>query len=86
MDEFIYSCGITFIALVIYISIIILWHHIKRILKKQTKIKCLCRHEYEPCSAFYFKGIEYEFKCRKCNKKISVKTVSDDKFRWIEKE
>ena len=85
-DNFIYTCGLIFIVLFIYVVVTILWVSIKKFLRDKKKIKCLCKHEYEPYSAFYFKGIEYEFKCRKCGKKISVQTVTDDKFDWIEKE
>lgn len=86
IDKFIDICGIFFIVFMIYIIVIITLSYIKRILNKQTKIKCLCKHEYEQYGAFYFKGIEYEFKCRKCGKKISVQTVTNDKFDWVVKE
>lgn len=85
-DRLVYSCGILFIGMIFYIFIIALSMYIGNIIKKQTKIKWLCKHEYEPCSAFYCGGVEYDFRCRKCGKVISVKTVTDDKFDWIEKE
>ena len=83
LDKIVYACGQIFIILfIIYITMILIIY-VKRILQKQVKIKCLCHHEYEPYSAFYFGGIEYEFKCRKCGKVISIQTVTDDKFNWI---
>lgn len=86
LNDFIYTCGLVFIVLFIYVVGTALWVRIKKILTNKRNFKCLCKHEYEPHAAFYFKGIEYEFKCRKCGKKISVQTVTDDKFDWIEKE
>ncbi len=83
LDKIVYACGQISITLVLAFVSIVLITYVKRVLRKQTKIKCLCHHEYEPHSAFYFGGIEYEFKCRKCGKVISVKTVTDDQFNWI---
>lgn len=84
LDAFIYVCGLIFIVLAVCAIGHISWIRIKKLLRDQKKIKCLCKHEYEQHAAFYFKGIEYEFKCRKCGKKISVQTVTDDKFNWAE--
>ncbi len=74
----------TLTLIVVYVTYLVT-NFIKKIISKQTKIKCLCKHEYEPYSAFYhFNGIEYDFKCRKCGKNVSVDTVTRDKFKWIE--
>ena len=86
MGKILEAFGLFFILLIIYFLLWVLVHYVKKLLSKQTKIKCLCKHEYESYSAFYFGGIEYEFKCRKCGKILSVKTVTDDKFDWINKE
>lgn len=87
LNSIIDFCGIIFIIFILYCVIGALGIYIKRMLKQQTKIKCLCHHEYEPYSAFYRfdNGVEYEFKCKKCGKVISVQTVTDDKFKWAEK-
>lgn len=84
LDSFIYQCGVLFIALIVLFVVNILWFYAKRILNKQTKIKCLCKHEYEPFYAFYaVKGVEYAFKCRKCGKEVHIQTLTDDKFNWV---
>ena len=75
--------GMITIALLLVAIFCGLSEYVKKVLKKQTKIKCLCKHEYEPFMAVYYNGIEYDFKCRKCGKVISIKTVTDDKFNWV---
>lgn len=75
--------GMITIALLLVAIFCGLSEYVKKVLKKQTKIKCLCKHEHEPFAAYYHNGIEYEFRCRKCGKVISVKTVTDDKFNWV---
>jgi hypothetical protein len=82
LDKIVYACGQITIILLISFATLIIVSYVKSVLKKQRKIKCLCHHEYEPYSAFYFGGVEYEFKCRKCGKIISVQTVTDDNFDW----
>lgn len=85
-NDLIYTIGFwTFFGIVLAI-ICSLFTYIKMVLSKKVKIKCLCKHEYEPYSAFHCNGIEYDFKCRKCGKTISIQTVTEDKFNWIEKE
>lgn len=85
LDLIIYTWGIISLSVVLVFAFIALKDYIKSILRKQRKIKCLCHHEYEPSSAFYnFNGVEYDFKCRKCGKVISIQTVTDDKFGWID--
>ena len=83
LDRFIDACGLCFILFFLFIAIHGLSTYVGEVLKKQRKIKCLCHHEYEPYCAWYSGGIEYEFKCRKCGKVISVKTVTKDKFDWV---
>lgn len=50
---------------------------IRRIMARQSKIRCLCKHEYlldwkwEGC-----KGIEIcRYRCRKCGKNLEIKVV-----------
>lgn len=83
LDIFIDICGIVFIVFGIVGIIVLILDYIAQLLKKQKRIKCLCHHEYEQHSAFHCNGVVYEFKCRKCGKIISVKTVTKDKFNWI---
>ena len=42
--------------------------NLKRLLKKQTKIKCLCSHEYLLCGTFGSNTKQYIFHCNKCGK------------------
>lgn len=84
LDKFVYACGQISIVLILSLILAVLSAYVKIVLKRQTKIKCLCHHEYEPDSAFYkFGGIEYTFRCRKCGKKRIVKTVVDNKFNQL---
>lgn len=70
-------CGIVFLLTAYLVD------YIRKVMAGQTKIKCLCKHEYEPHSAWHmFYNSEYKFKCRKCGKVILVKTVSDSEFRF----
>ena len=57
--------------------------YIQEIIKEQKVIKLLCKHKYEPHNAYYcVDGIEYDFKCKKCGKIITIETVTRDKFDW----
>ena len=83
--EFILLYGVVAFTLTLVLLASYLKLYIGKLMRNQTKIKWLCHHEYEPYSAFQcFSGIEYEFKCRKCGKTISIETVTDDKFNWVE--
>ena len=86
-DSLIYKLGFLTFSVIVGCIVVFLINYINKVLSKQTKIKCLCKHEYVPNSAFYYlDGVEYGFQCRKCGKTISVKAVTRDKFNWIEKE
>lgn len=86
MIEYFAFIGLFVTALVVIIIVRELFRWVLRVLRGKTKIKCICKHEYEPDCAWYWKhGTEYEFKCRKCHKRITVKTATtDDKFAWID--
>lgn len=87
LDIIIDVFGVLSLVFMVYIAVYVLVTYISQVLKEQRKIKCLCHHEYEPYSAFYhFDGIEYEFKCRKCGKEISIDTVTRDKFNWVKED
>ena len=50
-----------------------LWNYVLQLLKKQKKIKCLCKHEFEvEFITDYTKKRVYDLKCRKCGKTKSV--------------
>jgi tRNA(Ile2) C34 agmatinyltransferase TiaS len=79
LDYIIDIAGITLIVFMVSIVVYILYTYIRKIIKRQTKIKCLCHHEYKPHCAFCtVEGMKYEFKCRKCGKIISIQTVTTD--------
>lgn len=68
-----------FSVIVMFIAFYILWFlsWLKKVLKKQKKIKCLCEHEFEIEYQFdfvneYASRTEYDLKCRKCGKKKSM--------------
>lgn len=70
-------------ALVTGVVAIISYDYIREIVKEQKVIKLLCKHKYEPHKAYYcVDGIEYDFKCKKCGKIITIETVTHDKFDW----
>lgn len=50
---------------------------IKRIMARQNKIRCLCKHEYLLDWKWKgFKEIEKcRYRCRKCGKKLEIKVV-----------
>lgn len=50
---------------------------IKEIKKRQSKIRCLCEHEYEfHCKFYYGRDLdEYCYVCRKCNKVLKFKVA-----------
>lgn len=73
--------GLAFIGgcVVIFLCCIVLREFIKfiqRVVVGKYKIKCICKHEYIPYMKFYSgeHGIDYTFKCRKCDKQKDIKT------------
>lgn len=77
--------GFLSIAFLFAIAFYAFGTYIGKVLTKQTKIKCLCKHEYEMDNIYHYpNGKRYEFECRKCGKLISVETVTDDNTcEWI---
>lgn len=70
-------------ALVTGVIVIFAHSYIREIIENQTVIKLLCRHKYEPHDSYYCGGgIQYNFKCKRCGKIISIETVTTDKFDW----
>lgn len=62
----------------VYISILALVDKIEQVMKRQNKIRCLCKHEYEQMSAWYIPNEDYKeckFRCRKCGKVIKLNVV-----------
>ena len=69
------------IMLCILLSIFVSWAHnkIKDIMHRQSKIRCLCKHEYTKDWTFTVGSYtEYTLKCRKCGKTKEI-TIYDDK-------
>ena len=63
--------GLSMICLFIFTCCWGLLSWLKKVLMKQTKIKCICRHEYEVEFITNYnssKRREYDLKCRKCGK------------------
>ena len=50
---------------------------VKRVMHRQSKIRCLCRHEYVAVNEReYPLKLCYELKCRKCGKEMKI-TIYD---------
>lgn len=50
-----------------------LTYKIKKIMERQCKIRCLCKHEYIIDAKWLCWGfIEHVFKCRKCGKVLRI--------------
>lgn len=65
--------GFAVIAIIIFLYVMWFFTWLTKVLKKQTKIKCLCHHEYELKYKFEYKfKTEYELKCRKCGRTKSM--------------
>ena len=55
---------------------------IDNIMKRQSKIRCLCRHEYVWDWQFeYGSCVEYHYCCRKCGKELQFRTYEDEKLK-----
>lgn len=50
---------------------------IQQVMRRQNKIRCLCRHEYVVVSDWFLPdGCRYELVCRKCGKEKEI-TIYD---------
>lgn len=77
--------GYIVLVCVVAVSVCYLIHYAGKIINKQTKIKCLCKHEYN--ISFVWMGEErnqYELKCRKCGKEKVIRIYKDGFIRDLE--
>lgn len=70
-------CGAVFVAFVSYALYCNLCEKIKQVMNRQSKIRCLCKHEYElRWDVYYGRDLdEYCYVCRKCNKVLKIKVA-----------
>lgn len=75
------TLGAVAFALILSAVTDVLADRIKRIMARQSKIRCLCKHEYLLDWKFEGrKGIEEcEYRCRKCGKKLEIKIVKAER-------
>ena len=70
--------GVT-VAFISYYIFQELKEKIKRVMRRQSKIRCLCKHEYVFEWVFYYGRDlkELSYKCRKCGKVLRINVVED---------
>ena len=70
---FIGLCVTSFLIVILLIQIS---NFIQRVIIGKYKLKLICKHEYVPYAKFYNgrNGIDYIFKCRKCEKTKEIKS------------
>lgn len=80
--RFFYGIGVGFTVFAVYIIISkIMIPKIKDIMSRQSKIRCLCKHEYVLKSKWIGWGRDYDeyvFICRKCGKKKSIDVYGNE--------
>lgn len=70
--------GFIFAVILLYILFSVLIYKIKKFMKRQSKIRCLCQHEYEQMHALRIGNADYKeckFVCRKCGKELKANIV-----------
>lgn len=70
--------GCCTLFILVYISIDLLGDKIEKFMKRQSKIRCLCQHEYEQKFAWRIGVTDYKevtFQCRKCGKILKANIV-----------
>ena len=82
IEDIIFAIGLGVIASFIALLISYVCLKIKQILKRQSKIRCLCKHEYDfDWSYEYDCGCEeHHYTCKKCGKVLEIKVIKRD--RW----
>lgn len=65
---------ISFISALLVVNLRI---KITEVMKRQSKIRCLCKHEYVFVMSCWCDGVftEYQYKCRKCGKVLEIKVM-----------
>lgn len=77
--------GIFVVALIICTTLKELYKFIQKIVVGKYKVKCICKHEYVPYMKWYGgkHGIDYIFKCNKCDKRKEIKSYQNSKEETI---
>ena len=76
-EAFVMMIGCCTLAVLMRFAIESLVDKITQIMHRQSKIRCLCKHEYELHWNFYYGRDldEYCFVCRKCKKVLKIKVA-----------
>jgi hypothetical protein len=79
IDIFITFLGVIALLVICAYVVVMLPGKIEQFMRKQNKIKCLCKHEYVQ-DLFWEHGgrKEYGYHCRKCGKSIEINVYEDD--------
>lgn len=78
-DIFISFLGVIALLVICAYVAVMLPGKIEQFMRKQSKIKCLCKHEYVQDILWECgEHLEYTFRCRKCGKVIEVNVYEDD--------
>lgn len=78
-----YGIGLSVTVWFIYMILtFVIIPKIKKIMNRQSKIRCLCKHEYT-LKCRWLKGVtrdydEYIFICRKCEKEKSINVYENE--------
>lgn len=78
IDQIAITLGYLILIWGVVVLALYLIYHARKIIDNQTKIKCLCKHEYN--ISFVWIGEEinkYELKCRKCGKEKIIRIYKD---------
>lgn len=77
--------GMCVVALFILVLLKAISKFIQLVLVRKYKIKFICNHEYVPYCKFYNgqNGIDYTFKCRKCEKTKEIKSFQKNNTEQV---
>lgn len=81
IDDIIFVIGIITIGLLMALLISYVCLKIKQILKRQSKIRCLCKHEYDFDWSYEYdcRCEEHRYTCKKCGKVLEIKVIKRDR-------
>lgn len=79
LSKILMGFGAVFVSFISYYLYCELKEKIKQFMKRQSKIRCLCEHEYEfKWHMYYGRDLdEYCYVCRKCNKVLKFKVADE---------